>query len=681
MTMTFNEFKSYFQAHVSNFMKDTSVTDKGIIFISDVSKDELWDTYLNSFPEDVRQGFNCNSCRHFIKSYGGLVKVHKDGLHLNTIWNFEVADPMYQQIVDALSSLVFKSKIRDVFVNNQPKLGTDYNLDTKPNSPVVRWDHLFYKLEREEYQKVGAESDITSQQANYRDTKKVFKRALDEITPFAVDSVVELIEQNNLYRGAEYLHTVKTFQKLQQEYSSILEGSIDRHDNFAWLKCFGGGVGRIRSSAIGSLLVDISSGTDLKTAVTKYESSVVDPTKFKRSKPVATERMVDDAKKTVIELGYKDSLTRRFANSSDVNVNNVLYLNRGSTKVNTSVFDSMKESLPVNPRTIAAKAQTINLQDFLNNVIPNANSIELLLERQQENNLVSLIAPVHPEAPSLLKWDNNISWAYNNGVADSIREKVKSAGGKVDGLLRISLAWDTYSDLDLHLRQPSPGQHIYFSNKKCSRTLGHLDVDENVCATTRKPVENIIYPYNANLIEGKYFVQVHNFTNRETTRNYTVEIEFNGEVSTFDSTRIISPKEYVDVVTFTYTKSRGIAFDNNTKSSQVTSTQIWNIDTNKFHKVNMITYSPNYWAEPGVGNKHLFLILEGCKAPKSNGFFNEFLKEDLYRNHKRVFEVLTNKLEVIDNDQPQLSGVGFSLTSQSQFHVRIDNNRIFKVSV
>lgn len=677
MTITFNEFKAVFTAHVSSFMKETSTTDKGAIFISDVDKDELWDTYLNSFPEDVRQGFNCNSCRHFIKSYGGLVKVNKNGFILKTIWNFEVPDPMYQQVVDNLSELVFRSNIKDVFVNNQPKLGTDYNFQTHPELvalPVTKWDHLFYQLQREEYRKVSAEKDIVPYQATYRDSKSVFKRGLEEITPYAVSSVIKLTEQGNLYRAEEFLATVKTFQTLQEQYLNLPEKA---RDNFAWLNCR---VGRIRNSAIGSLLTDISSGTDLETAVKKYES-VVAPTNYKRPQAIVTTKMVENAQEEITKLGYQDSLVRRFANQSDVNINDILYLKRGNTKVNTSVFDSMRENVPVNPRTVTAKAQPIALQDFLNNVIPKASSIELLLERQQENNLVSLIAPVHPEAPSLLKWDNGISWAYNNGVADSIREKVKSAGGKVDGLLRISLAWDTYSDLDLHLLQPSPGQHIYFSDSRCSRTLGELDIDQNVHPTTRTPVENIIYPYNANMVEGKYTIQVHNFTNRETTKNYTVEVEFNGETFTFDSTRIINPKEYVHIANFTYTKKFGVVFPTDPKISQVKSTKIWDIDTNKFHKVNMITYSPNHWAEPGVGNKHLFLMLEGCKAPKSNGFFNEFLKEDLYRNHKRVFEVLTNKLEVVDDGQPQLSGVGFSLTSQSQFHVRIDNNRIFKVSV
>jgi len=150
--MLFNQFKSIFQAHVAELM---SSVDKGVIFISDVSKDELWDTYLNSFPEDLRQSFNCNSCRQFIKSYGGLVKVNPKNMTLTTLWNFEVPDEVYQKVVDNLNELVFHSTIRDVFVNNQPKLGTDFNFETPEvdvlSTGVIRWDHLYYQLNREEY--------------------------------------------------------------------------------------------------------------------------------------------------------------------------------------------------------------------------------------------------------------------------------------------------------------------------------------------------------------------------------------------------------------------------------------------------------------------------------------------------------------------------------------------------
>lgn len=143
--MLFEEFRTYFQAHVSKMMKDSS-TLKGAIYISDVTKDQLWDTYLNSFPEAERQSFNCNDCRQFIKSYGGLVKIKDSDKTLVSIWDFKVPNEMYKVVVDNLSKLVHSSKIRDAFVSSQSKLGTDR---TYP------WYHFFYKLETGEYNKVS----------------------------------------------------------------------------------------------------------------------------------------------------------------------------------------------------------------------------------------------------------------------------------------------------------------------------------------------------------------------------------------------------------------------------------------------------------------------------------------------------------------------------------------------
>lgn len=42
----------------------------------------------------------------------------------------------------------------------------------------------------------------------------------------------------------------------------------------------------------------------------------------------------------------------------------------------------------------------------------------------------------------------------NGSVADSFKEKVKAAGGNVDGFMRCSLHWFNYDDLDLHVTEP-----------------------------------------------------------------------------------------------------------------------------------------------------------------------------------------------------------------------------------
>ncbi len=83
-------------------------------------------------------------------------------------------------------------------------------------------------------------------------------------------------------------------------------------------------------------------------------------------------------------------------------------------------------------------------------------------------------------------------------------ERLEREGG-ASGEVQISLAWDDYNDLDLHLFCPS-GERIYFNNKK-SECGGELDVDMNVRPVSKTPVENVVWRQNAPL--GTYKVGVH----------------------------------------------------------------------------------------------------------------------------------------------------------------------------
>jgi hypothetical protein len=97
-----------------------------------------------------------------------------------------------------------------------------------------------------------------------------------------------------------------------------------------------------------------------------------------------------------------------------------------------------------------------------------------------------------------------------NEVSDSIADRTDelrdSLGGDT-GLITITLTWDTYDDLDLHLIEPS-GNRIYFDNK-VSSSGGTLDVDVNADgrAYTDNALENIYY--RGTPPSGTYTVYVH----------------------------------------------------------------------------------------------------------------------------------------------------------------------------
>ena len=131
--------------------------------------------------------------------------------------------------------------------------------------------------------------------AEYRDTKNVFKHSLDEISMEAVDTVLELINSNTLYKGEEWKIQLIEFKKYKRIYEKLPDS---QKDLFAWEKSaeVGPVIGRIRNHSIGTLLVNISKGMDLDQAVRKYEL-IVAPANYKRVKAIFTKKMLEDAKK------------------------------------------------------------------------------------------------------------------------------------------------------------------------------------------------------------------------------------------------------------------------------------------------------------------------------------------------------------------------------------------------
>jgi len=430
--------------------------------------------------------------------------------------------------------------------------------------------------------------------------------------------------------------------------------------------------------------MDISKGEDLDKAVRKYES-IVAPHNYKRPKPIYTKNQIEKAKLKISELGYMNSLNRRYAKLDDITINNVLFADRDSAKkmAGENIFDEMVKEVGVDPKKYS-KVQEVSINEFINNILPNAKSIEALIENKHASNFVSLIAPSNINSKSMFKWSNNFSWAYTGNITDSsMKEKVKSAGGKVDGVLRFSIQWNDgkqhdKNDLDAHCIEPN-GNRIYFSNNKNLNTTGMLDVDIRTPSNGNIAVENITWSDLRSMKDGTYKFMVHQYANRGGKEGFRAEIEFNGEIYSFDYSKELKQDEYVDVAEVVL-KDGMFSIKEKIKSTS-SSREFWNINTNQFVPVSAISLSPNYWDEQnGVGNKHFMFYLKGCINDESpNAFYNEFLNQEL-NEHRKVMEALGTKLRVQDSEE-QLNGVGFSSTKRSDILVKVvgKTERIIKI--
>lgn len=656
---------------------DKMIKDEGVIYTTDVDKEQLWETYLNSFSDPVeRQAHNCNCCRQFIKNYGGLVAIKEQ--KMVSIWNFTSSVKNFEHVPTNLNNLVMSANVKNIFIAETAKLGVNSNKQTLEDGSVITWNHLFYLVPNNFVHK--SSKSIDTLLSEYDSTKHVFKRSLEEINLDALETVSELISQGSIYRGNEFQKTVEDFILHKKQYDKALD-----KDLFVWkiARNIPLSVSKIKNSAIGTLLEDISKGKELDKAVEAFEK-IMAPANYKRPAAIITQSMIKEAEKTIEELGLKESLERKFATPEDISINNLLFVDRDS-KTTTGMFEELTPTAPVNSKSFS-KIEEVSAEVFINDILPTTKSIEVLFENEHLANLSSIIAPQNLDAPNLFKWNNNFSWSYTNAMTDSIKELVKAAGGSVTGELRVSLSWFNGDDLDLHVYQPD-GQSINYSSFKkpaVTKQSGQLDVDMNAGSTsTRTPVENITWSDINKIGEGTYKVIVNNFSKRETVDfGFTLQVESKGEIFNFHYNKPLSNKENVLILEFNYSKTNGVSIIKNagTATSGIAVKEKWGLSTGKFEKVSMIMKSPNHW-EGSIGNKHLFFVLENAKNDeKARGFFNEFLRDDLMKN-KRVFEVLGSKLQVPPSEK-QLSGLGFSETQRKSLICKVEGKfkRTIKVN-
>ncbi len=642
------------------------------LFVTNIDKDEVWQTYLSSFPEGTnpmyreRTEHDCTCCKQFIRAVGGVVAII-DG-KMESVWDVTIPkEPAYQAVADALSAYVKSRAIANKFLHYERHAGTDKNFEQHVDH-VTTWDHFFVNIPAKF---VAKKDTIATTLGGSRATHDVFLRSLLEIDRDAIDTVLELIAQNSLYRGDEHKFVLESFRKIQAKFDKL--DSAWHRDLFVWanMDSVPDSVTRVRNTVIGTLLTDLSGGMDLESAVKAFEAKVA-PTNYKRPTALITPRMIEQAKAQLSELGLTSALDRRYATLQDITVNNIIFANRDAKRVMTGdVFDELVAENSAKSIKNLDKVEQVPIERFITEIVPKATSIEVMVENRHAGNFVSLIAPVDPTAGDLFKWNNKFSWSYAGELTDSIKERVKKAGGNVTGDLCCRLAWYNHDDLDFHMIEPS-GHEIYFGNRHTKSPCGGLlDVDMNAgMGTTREPVENIFYGSRSTMKEGTYKLFVYNYNKRESTGvGFDVEIDFMGTVYSFAYDKAVNNGQRIDVATFKYSRANGVEIITSLPMTTKSKT-MWGITTQTFQPVDVLMYSPNHWDENAVGNKHYFFMLNQCTNDSTaRGFFNEFLKEDLNK-HRKVFEVVGSKMKVADSSE-QLSGIGFSSTQPNTLICRV----------
>ena len=627
--------------------------------------EEVWNVYLDSFPAGTneifreRRHYDGSYDRNVIRQIGHLAAIIDN--KLVTIWDTPNTDYPFADTLAKVKAFVDTKQINGFANIAERNLGHIVTHKKMADGSLYEWHHFNAVVALQHYCSTARVSKI----AEYNTNIEMFKRALETFKAENVETVLELISSNTLYRGSEFAGIIKAYQELARAYKN----SVLIFSDYTVIAKASQAAARIRNTVIGTLIEDLNT-FDLEAAVKRYEAKVA-PTNYKRPTALITQGVVDSAVKTIKELGLESALERRYARLSDVSINDVLWANSTTSGAMKDGIEGLLQQAVKAPKAPdTSNIQEITVEDFLAHKIKDATAVDLLFENKHKGNLVSITAPVHPDSANIFKWDNPFAWSYTGDATDSfIAERVKQAGGNVNAKLRVSLAWHNADDLDLHCSTPD-NKHISYGNK-----MGILDIDMNAYGkhSDTEPVENMQF---TTIKDGEYKFVVHNFNRRRTTDvGFILEVASDLGVTQYKHQNAIKSDERVECLKITVKNGNVVSID---AAKALTSSSVaqeeWGVTTQQFVPVSAVTLSPNYWLGNEVGNKHFMFILEGCKNPDSvRGFYNEYLKPELDK-HRKVFELLGNKTKAPYSDE-QMSGLGFSSTKADGVVVRVTNSQ------
>jgi phosphoribosylformylglycinamidine (FGAM) synthase PurS component len=692
----------------------------GKLYISSIDGETLWQTYLSAFKPENNPIWRVNSehdgrnDHNFFRRYANIVAI-KNG-KIISIFNLLLENCEYADSFLACKELLANSAIEGIFVQTYNELVTLPYEKSKPNQANYRLgmekNHVQYKAddktelesEKAKGKEIGKvytfyhysvnipkqfiDFSNKSKESIFGDlqtTKQLFQKGL--LIPLeSLELIRDLIQQGSMLRGDMYLQKVLDFIKIRKEYELSTNKELFILENF-WKTPFA----RFANELIGTTCIELAEGKELNKVVDSFNFRV-DPVNYQKAKNLeVSQKAKQEAEKKLKDLGYltetSNSFNRRYATIDDINVSEIRHTNVDNIvekplglfgKVPTTGFSRHK-------RAEFDKVESVGIDKFMKDILPTVTSMEVFLENKFNNNLVALFTAAE-ECKNLMKWSNPFSWTYENNLSgvSQIKEEVKSKGGKVDGVLRFSMMWadgnDDDSDLDLHCVEPNNSYHIYYSNRGTpSPCGGKLDVDIT-SPNGKLAVENIIYPTLNRMKEGTYKLFIRQFSERNS-KGFKAEVEFDGQLYSYTYNRRVDGDVQVAEVTL----KNGVFSIKHilpATEGEAANRTIWNLETNQFHKVNLVCESPNHWGDNKIGTKEYFFMLQDCKSDKPMRTYHiDQLNPELL-SERRALELLGQYM-TIEPAEKQLAGLGFNSTVKAELIVKLkgSHQRVIKIQL
>lgn len=391
------------------------------LFTTDV--EGLYETFRDALPASRRQHYNCRACRKFFDKFGGLVEINQHGLTWSLFWKLK-PESVFGDALAAVVERVNKAHVTGVFLSSEPVWGLPKNRAHKnpagewPADLPKEWHHFHIKPTQAMIHR--ASGLLTSEQvmAERLQDFGTLSRALDEFPIDLVRQAHTYLTSGALYRSEKCIGVAKWLLDLHESRDATKHKL--RRENLVWraVALAPPGFAHVRSTMIGSLLIDLAAGKNF-TEIKESFDSKLHPLQYQRPRAAPTDGQLAAAEAVVSKLASAGSLRRRYARLEEI-IPHAIWVPKtnASGASDGSVFGHLRNSSK--SKTVELPAQTMTWDKFSWTVLPNAERIEFLTPRNHSN-FFAFVTATDPDAPPILQWDredwrNPVNWyLYNSG--------------------------------------------------------------------------------------------------------------------------------------------------------------------------------------------------------------------------------------------------------------------------
>ncbi len=407
----------------------------------------IFEFFLEQFDDAAdRQYHNCHCCALFLRRYGSLVTLERDGCVRPVLWDLGAlrSDVVraYGHITLALQRWVEQREVVDQFFWKDREWGSEQ---------AGGFSHLHVRVPRGEGATAFGEPDagltVGQSMALRRQERRHLEAALAvDLLPEYVSRAVALLEAGSLARAEKLLPMGKFLEGVHADLSGVKDSR--RRNRILWAA-----VGRAargwctpRGSAFGALVADVRDGKELRELVRAHDARLA-PDQYQRPQAPPSAGNLEAAEKLFAELGLGPSLERRFLALEEAELFWAPERGRSSSPLSASGVFSHLALKPASDREVplTAKPQCMTFAKFERDVLPKA--LRMKVFPPTHGAYSALATAVHSDAPPILQWDrldrrNPVSWyLWTGGSSASSWGLSAHVPANVEGLCRLPPDW------------------------------------------------------------------------------------------------------------------------------------------------------------------------------------------------------------------------------------------------